>query len=91
VTDASASTSNTGSSLITVTCANTHGLAVDNPFTIKALANSITGFSRAEGSFLVNSVVDAYTFTYYAKSKVGTSNPLTSASIPSWCVILIKF
>lgn len=80
VTDASASTSNTGSSLITVTTVNTHGLSVDSPFTIKALANSITGFSRAEGSFLVNTVPDAYTFTYYAKSKVGTSNPQTLSS-----------
>ena len=80
VTDASASTSNTGSSLITVTTATSHGLLVDNPFTIKALANSITGFSRAEGSFLVNSVINETSFTYYAKSKVGTTNPQTLSS-----------
>jgi hypothetical protein len=80
VTDASASTSNTGSSLITVTTANAHGLTVDSPFTIKALANSITGFSRAEGSFLVNTVINETTFTYYAKSKVGTTNPQTLSS-----------
>jgi len=74
VTDASSGSGASGSSLITVTTLNSHGLTVDAPITIKALANSITGFSRAEGSFLVASVVDLVTFTYYAKSKVGTSN-----------------
>jgi hypothetical protein len=43
-------------------------------FTIKALANSISGFSRAEGTFLVNSVPSPTSFTYYSKSKVGTTN-----------------
>jgi len=74
VTDASSGSGSSGSSLITVTTLNSHGLTVDSPITIKALANSITGFSRAEGSFLVASVIDLVTFTYYAKSKVGTSN-----------------
>ena len=74
VTDASTGTSGAGSSLITVTTVAAHGLTVDTAFTIKALANSISGFSRAEGSFLVNSVPTATTFTYYAKSKVGTNN-----------------
>ena len=72
-----ASTGNTGgagASQITVTTQNSHGLAVNDPFTIKALANSITGFSRAEGSFLVATVPTVNSFTYYAKSKVGTSN-----------------
>ena len=77
VTDASAGTSGVGSSLITVTCVGAHSLSVNSPFTIKALANSVSGFSRAEGSFLVASVTDNYTFTYYAKSKVGTVNPTT--------------
>ncbi len=74
VTDASTGTSNSGSSLITVTSLNAHGLTVGTPFTIKALANSVLGFSRAEGSFLVASVPSATTFTYYAKSKVGSTN-----------------
>jgi hypothetical protein len=73
-TDASASTGDTGASLITVNSALAHGLLVNNVFTIKALANSISGFSRAEGTFLVNSVPSPTSFTYYAKSKVGTSN-----------------
>jgi hypothetical protein len=74
VTDASTGTSGIGASLITVTTAAAHGFIVSSPFTIKALANTITGFSRAEGTFLVNSVPTATTFTYYATSKVGTSN-----------------
>ena len=73
-TDASASTGDIGASLITVNTALAHGLLVNNVFTIKALANSISGFSRAEGTFLVNSVPSPTSFTYYAKSKVGTTN-----------------
>ena len=73
-TDASASTAGVGASLITVTTSGPHGYAVGTPFTIKALANTISGFSRAEGSFLVFSVPSNSSFTYYAKSKVGTSN-----------------
>ena len=73
ITDASTGTGGSGGSLITVTTQNVHGLAVGDPITIKALANTILGFSRAEGSFLVASVPTTSTFTYYAKSKVGTS------------------
>jgi hypothetical protein len=80
ITDASTSTGNTGASLITVTTLLPHGLVANSPFTIKALANSINGFSRAEGTFLVNTVPDSTTFTYYSKSKVGTSNGQVLAS-----------
>jgi len=74
VTDASAGTANIGASLITVTTTGPHGFTVGTPITIKALANTVTGFSRAEGTFLVNSVPTTTTFTYYSASKVGTSN-----------------
>ena len=74
VTDASTGTGSAGSSLITVTTVASHGFVVGDAFTIKALANTVSGFSRAEGSFLVNSVPSLNTFTYWAKSKVGTSN-----------------
>jgi hypothetical protein len=73
-TDASTGSNNSGSSLLTVTTLSSHGLAVGTPFTIKALANSVLGFSRAEGSFLVASAATPTTFTYYAKSKVGSAN-----------------
>ncbi len=74
VTDASIGTASVGSSLITVTVSGAHGLTVGAPFTIKALANTITGFSRAEGTFLVNSIPSPTTFTYYATARVGTTN-----------------
>jgi len=74
VTDASVGTGNVGASLITVTTSGPHGFTVGTPITIKALANTITGFSRAEGTFLVNSVPSTVSFTYYSASKVGTSN-----------------
>jgi len=80
VTDASSGTGNAGASLITVTTQNSHGLVVGDPITIKALANTISGFSRAEGSFLISSVPGLNSFTYYAKSKVGTSNGQVLAS-----------
>jgi len=72
-TDASSGTGGAGSSLMTVTTQNAHGFTVNQPFTIKALAVSVSGFSRAEGTFLVNTVPTATTFTYYAKSKVGAT------------------
>lgn len=73
-TDASTTTSGIGPSIITVTTQSSHGWSVGQPFTIKALSPSILGFSRAEGSFVVNSVPTSTTFTYFAKAKVGTSN-----------------
>lgn len=73
-TDASTGTSGVGQSLITVTTTGPHGFSVGTPFTIKSLANSISGFSRAEGTFIVNTVPSTTTFTYYSQSKVGTSN-----------------
>ncbi len=74
VTDASAGTSGVGQSLITVTTVGPHGFSAGDPVTIKALADSITGAARAEGSFVINTVPTTNTFTYFAKSKVGTTN-----------------
>lgn len=73
-TDASTGTSGVGESLITVTTTGPHGFTVGTPITIRALANTITGFSRAEGTFIINSIPSSTTFTYYAVAKVGTSN-----------------
>lgn len=73
-TDASTGTSGLGESLITVTTSGPHGFTVGQPFTIKSLANSISGFSRAEGTFIVNAVSSTTAFNYYAQSKVGTAN-----------------
>lgn len=74
ITDASTGTAGVGQSLITVTTSGPHGFIVGQPITIRALANTISGFSRAEGTFLINSIPTTTTFTYYAVSKVGTLN-----------------
>ena len=74
VTDASAGTAGIGESLITVTTQGAHGFTAGTPITIRSLANTISGFSRAEGTFIVISAPTTTTFTYYATSKVGTSN-----------------
>ena len=80
-TDVSAGTSYVGASLITVTTGAAHGLIVSDVFTIKALAASVLGFSRAEGTFQVASVTSATVFSYYAKSKVGSgSSPILISS-----------
>ena len=79
-TDASSATSGVGASLITVTTTAAHGLAVNDPITIKALSNSVQGFSRAEGSFLVAVVGSPTQISFYAKSKVGTTNGEVLAS-----------
>ena len=72
--DASAGSGGVGQSLITVTTQGPHGFAETDPVTVKALENSISGASRAEGSFVITTVPSTTTFTYYAKAKVGTSN-----------------
>ena len=79
VTNAS-SPSGIGASEITVTTIANHGLAVGDPITIKALSNSVQGFSRAEGSFLVATVGSLTTLTFFAKAKVGTTNGEVLAS-----------
>jgi hypothetical protein len=79
-TDASSATSGVGASLITVTTTAAHGLAVNDAITIKALSNSVQGFSRAEGSFLVAAVGSTTQISFYAKSKVGTTNGEVLAS-----------
>jgi hypothetical protein len=74
VTDASSGTSGVGASLITVTTNGPHGLEIGDAITIKALENTVSGFSRAEGSFLIVDVPTTTTLQYYSKSKVGTSD-----------------
>jgi len=72
-TDASVDTADFGSSLITVVTSSVHNLEVGQPITIKGLKTNVQGFSRAQGSFLVNSVPSPTTITYYASARVGNS------------------
>jgi hypothetical protein len=79
-TDASIDTGGIGASLITVTTSISHGLLVNDLVTVKALSNSVLGFSRAEGTFQVFSTPTLTTFKYYAKAKVGTTDGEVLAS-----------
>jgi hypothetical protein len=72
-TDASVPTSGVGASLITINTVGNHGFTVGTPVLVKGYANTILGFSRAEGTFFINSVPTGNSFTYYAKAKVGTT------------------
>ena len=72
-TDASTATSGVGASLISVTTQSSHGLTAGTPITLRALSSSITGFARAEGTFLIFDVTAPTVFRYYAKARVGTS------------------
>ena len=40
---------------------------------VKGYLNTVTGFARAEGSFIINSISGS-TLTYFAKAKVGVNN-----------------
>ena len=74
ITDASTGTAGVGQSLITVTTVGPHGFVAGDPITIKALLNSISGFSRAEGTFIITDIPTTTSFRYYSVAKVGTSN-----------------
>ena len=73
VSDGSLGTGEVGASLITVTTTSAHGIEAGDVFTIKALSSSVIGFNRAEGTFFCQSAPTTTTFTYYAKSKVGSN------------------
>ena len=61
-------------SLITVVTQNPHQLLTGTAVTIQNLDTSISGADRAQGSFVINAVTNPYTFNYYARAQVGTSN-----------------
>ena len=71
-TDSSAGTLGVGASLITVTTVGAHGFVLGDAITIKSLNQSILGSARAEGAFIIISVPNNISFSYYAKGKVGT-------------------
>ena len=71
--DASFPTNGVGSSLITVTTTSPHGLSEGTPVTVSGLDTSVSGFNRAEGSFVIVTVPTIRTFTFYSKSRVGST------------------
>ena len=80
-TDASLGSGAIGPSKITVDTVLDHGLVVGDPVSIKGLDDSVIGFAKAEGSFIIDSVPSTTQFTYYAKAKVGVTpaTPLLSS------------
>lgn len=72
-TDASAGSGAIGPSKITVDTVLDHGLDIGDPISIKGLDDAVSGFAKAEGSFIIDSVPSTTQFTYYAKAKVGTT------------------
>lgn len=59
-------------SIITVTCSAPHGLGVGDAVVMHGLTNA-TGFSKAEGAFIVNAAPSTTVFNYFAKGIVGTN------------------
>lgn len=71
-------------SLITVTTSAVHGLTAGQVVNLSALNSGLPGFSRADGTFIINSVPTTTTLTYFARGVVGTTNPqslLTDATV----------
>jgi hypothetical protein len=70
-------TTSTTNSLITVTTSASHGISAGQVVNISGLNSGTLGFSRADGTFIVNSVPSGTTLTYFARGVVGTSNGQT--------------
>ena len=70
-TDASSGTNFIGPSRITVQSVLDHDLAEGDPINVRGVDDSVFGYSKAEGSFVVADVVSATEFTFFAKGKVG--------------------
>jgi hypothetical protein len=67
-------TTSTTNSLITVTTSSAHGITAGQVVNLSGLNSGITGFSRSDGTFIVNTVPSGTTLTYFARGIVGTAN-----------------
>ena len=65
---------NTSNSLITVTYGSAHGQSVGDIVNVSGLNSGVTGFSRADGNFVIHTVPTSTKITYYARGIVGASN-----------------
>jgi hypothetical protein len=77
-------TTSASNSLITITTSGLHGVTAGQAINITALSSAITGFSRADGSFIVFDTPTTSQIRYFANGIVGTSNGqslLTDATI----------
>ena len=67
-------TTSTTNSLITVTTSAAHGLVAGGVVNISGLNSGTAGFSRADGTFIINTVPTTTTLTYFARGVVGTAS-----------------
>jgi hypothetical protein len=67
-------TTSTTNSLITITTSAVHSILAGQVINLSGLAPGITGFSRADGTFVVNTVPLSTTITFFARGIVGTAN-----------------
>ena len=66
-------TTSTTNSLITAAFTTTHGLSVGDVVNVSGLNAGIAGFSRADGSFIIESVPTSSSLKYFARGTVGTT------------------
>ena len=67
-------TSSADFSLITVTTTAAHGITAGQAVNVTGLSPAITGFSRADGNFIVYDIPSGTQLRYFANGLVGTSN-----------------
>jgi len=67
-------TTSTYASLITVTTSTSHSITAGQVVNITGLAPGITGFSRADGTFVVYDAPSGSTLRYFARGIVGTAS-----------------
>lgn len=67
-------TTSTSNSTITITFGSAHGLSVGQVVNVINLNRAVSGFSRADGNFVIASVPSGTQITYLARGVVGTVN-----------------
>lgn len=67
-------TSSSTNSLITVVFTTAHELLKGDVINMSGLNSGVAGFSRADGTFIIDDVPNSTTLKYYARGTVGTSN-----------------
>ena len=67
-------TTSTSNSLITVTFDSAHGQSVGDVINMSGLDAGTAGFSRADGNFIIESIPNTKTLTYFARGTVGASD-----------------
>jgi hypothetical protein len=67
-------TTSSTNSLITVTFSTTHSMSVGGVVNVSGLNSGISGYSRADGNFVIFSVPTTSSVTYFARGLVGTSS-----------------